>query len=548
VSFDDHLRDALNRVSDELKRAAAEERHRAAEAAVADVRRQAEAQLAEIQESARRRVEELQRSAADDRERAVAEGAAAAAAEVRRQADAQIAQLHETAQREAYEIRHAASEERELAVKQAAEAAASDVRREAEAQIAQVHEAAQAQAEEIKRAAEAQTSDLRRALETQLEEVRRTAHSESEEARRAARAEADEARRLAAVQAEGVQRTFEEQLAGTRRELETQIQDVQGRSKEEIERARAELAAARVEAEKMIGEAVDRTRTDAHQAGLAQAALLVEGVRTLDDARSLVETLDALAESAAAQVERAAVLVVKPDGATGGTLRGWRLSGFGDDTLAKGIELDLDAAGLAGAVVRTGVSVSRPAVEPGDEQGTRQPALPPFAQDVGGRHAMALPLIVGGRVVAVLYGDAPRSETPSAAALWPAALEVLARHASRALEVTTVQRAAGLTVPRSAPRAAQATLPGPIEQGGTGEEDAARRYARLLVSEIRMYHEPLVDEGRRSRDLRLRLGGEIDRARRLYEARVPPAVRERSDYFEQELVRTLAGGDRSLLG
>lgn len=507
MSFDDHLRDTLNRVSDELKRAAAEERQRAAEAAAGDVRRHADAQLAEIQESARRRVEELQRLAADDRERAARE----------------------------------ADEERERAV--------SDARREAEARIAQLNEAAQRQAEEIKHAAEAQVSDLRRALEGQLEEVRRTAHAESEEARRTAQAEADEARRLTAVQIEGVQRTLDEQLVSTRRELETRIHDLQNRSEAEVERARVELAAAREEAEKKIGEAVDRTRTDAHQAGLAQAALLVEGIRTLDDAQSLVETLDALAESAAAQVERAAVLVVKPDAATGGTLRGWRLAGFGDDTSAKNIELDLDAAGLAGAVVRTGVSVSRPAVEPGDEQGSRQPALPPFAHEGGGRHAMALPLIVGGRVVAVLYGDAPRSETPSAAALWPAALEVLARHASRALEVTTVQRAAGLAVTRSAaPRAAQATLPGPIEQGGAGDEDAARRYARLLVSEIRMYHEPLVDEGRRSRDLRLRLGGEIDRARRLYEARVSPAVRERSDYFEQELVRTLAGGDSSLLG
>jgi hypothetical protein len=127
-------------------------------------------------------------------------------------------------------------------------------------------------------------------------------------------------------------------------------------------------------------------------------------------------------------------------------------------------------------------------------------------------------------------------------------LEVLARHGSRALEAMTVQQAAGFSLPRPVARASHAALPGPVEHGGSGDEDAARRYARLLLSEIRMYHEPLVDAGRRSRDLRTRLRGEIDRARRLYEARVPPAVRERSDYFEQELVRTLADGDRSLLG
>jgi hypothetical protein len=224
------------------------------------------------------------------------------------------------------------------------------------------------------------------------------------------------------------------------------------------------------------------------------------------------------------------------------------MAGFPEAGPAKNLELDLDAAGLAGAVVRTGVAVSRPMVGPGDEQHTRQPALPPFAQDAGTRHALALPIVVGGEVVAVLYADAPRTDTPSAASRWPAVLEVLARHASRALEAMTVEQATGLGLPRPMARASHAVLPGPVEHGGSGEEDAARRYARLLVSEIRMYHEPLVDAGRRSRDLRTRLRGEIDRARRLYEARVPPAVRDKSDFFEQELVRTLADGDRTLLG
>ena len=50
----------------------------------------------------------------------------------------------------------------------------------------------------------------------------------------------------------------------------------------------------------------------------------------------------------------------------------------------------------------------------------------------------------------------------------------------------------------------------------------ARRYARLLVSEIRLYHETAVIDGRRDRDLATRLGGEIARARVMYEQRVPP--------------------------
>ena len=51
----------------------------------------------------------------------------------------------------------------------------------------------------------------------------------------------------------------------------------------------------------------------------------------------------------------------------------------------------------------------------------------------------------------------------------------------------------------------------------------------------------------RQGDLTLRLGGEIAHARSLYDQRVPLAVRQHTDYFHSELVRTLANGDAALL-
>ena len=79
------------------------------------------------------------------------------------------------------------------------------------------------------------------------------------------------------------------------------------------------------------------------------------------------------------------------------------------------------------------------------------------------------------------------------------------------------------------------------------DESAARRYAKLLVSEIKLYHEADVAAGRRERDLGTRLGGEIARARMLYEQRVPAQLRAAADFFHEELVRTLAEGDERLL-
>jgi hypothetical protein len=67
------------------------------------------------------------------------------------------------------------------------------------------------------------------------------------------------------------------------------------------------------------------------------------------------------------------------------------------------------------------------------------------------------------------------------------------------------------------------------------------------VSEIKLYHEPAVIAGRLEGDLGARLGGEIARARLLYDQRVPPHVRQHADYFHDELVRTLANGNARLL-
>jgi hypothetical protein len=70
----------------------------------------------------------------------------------------------------------------------------------------------------------------------------------------------------------------------------------------------------------------------------------------------------------------------------------------------------------------------------------------------------------------------------------------------------------------------------------------------LLISEIKLYNQELVERGRREGNLLGLLGPEIERARRLYEEKIPSAVRVRVDCFDEEIVRTLAGGDRTLLG
>ena len=76
----------------------------------------------------------------------------------------------------------------------------------------------------------------------------------------------------------------------------------------------------------------------------------------------------------------------------------------------------------------------------------------------------------------------------------------------------------------------------------------ARRFARLLISEIKLYNEQKVAEGRAEHDLYDRLKEYIDRSREMYDKRVKGEVANRYDYFHTELVNTLAEGDVSKLG
>ncbi|HET8646424.1 MAG TPA: hypothetical protein VFO85_13100, partial [Vicinamibacteria bacterium] len=76
----------------------------------------------------------------------------------------------------------------------------------------------------------------------------------------------------------------------------------------------------------------------------------------------------------------------------------------------------------------------------------------------------------------------------------------------------------------------------------------AKRFARLVVSEIKLYNESKVTEGRRQRDLYERLKEDIERGRQMYTERVASGIRETTNYFYDELVRILAGGDAGALG
>jgi hypothetical protein len=314
------------------------------------------------------------------------------------------------------------------------------------------------------------------------------------------------------------------------------------------------LANAETRADQERQASVTAARVGERESELAGVSRFLESIRGLDGATSLSEVLDALALAASREAARAAVVVLRAD-----RVQGWKLIGFGPrDAHPKSVDLPLPDAGVIGVAVGAARAVTT-------RESPTAAAGPGFEHLPADRMGLAVPVIVGGRVVAVVYADGVTldghaRQTPSG---WPELVEVLTRHAGRCLEALTAQKASapariktGGVAAQRGPEGSEGTpARAPAAEPATGEaaaqaepDEAARRTARLLVSEIRLYHEPVVHQGRRARNLLALLGPEIAKARQAYNAQVPVDVRRRTDYFYQELVTVLAGGNPELLG
>jgi hypothetical protein len=136
----------------------------------------------------------------------------------------------------------------------------------------------------------------------------------------------------------------------------------------------------------------------------------------------------------------------------------------------------------------------------------------------------------------------PEPETPQVESLSAPTIPMESHHFR---EEPPVQEESGsTTVVMTAP-----LLPPPVvaPEDQKLHEDA-KRFARLLVSEIKLYNEAQVTAGREHKDLYDRLKDDIERSRRMYQERVPENIHSTTNYFYEELVRTLANGDPTLLG
>jgi len=319
-------------------------------------------------------------------------------------------------------------------------------------------------------------------------------------------------------------------------------------------------------------------------------ASLVQAVAAIHAGATQKEILRAPLDAGSSHGARVALFVMKS-----GAAHGWQGRGFGEDESVKEFSLDMSAGPAAHAYQNR-------VVTPGNiaEMDAR------FSQQFGGpanEQVLVLPLVLKDKVAALLYADGGADGLLDAPAL-----ELLVMATSAWLEVTSLrkqaqskeageaaappvavastvnsfsdpfaahapQHVAAQAVPENlapepepaaevveisahaAAAGAAASAPAVAEDpfAGMSAEDAdthrkAQRFARLLVDEIKLYNQAKVAEGRRHKDLYDRLKDDIEKSRATYQKRYGSTAAAAGDYFQKEVVRSLAEDDLSVLG
>jgi hypothetical protein len=319
------------------------------------------------------------------------------------------------------------------------------------------------------------------------------------------------------------------------------------------------------------------------------AADLLRAVSAIHAGTTQKEILRALLESTAGYSGRAALFVIKAGSATG-----WQGRAFDNNEDIKDFSLDVNSRAPAGALQSRAV-VSAGASEM-DPQFISQFGAP--AED----HVLLLPLRLKDKVAALVYADAG---TGAGGKMDAAALELLVSATSAWLEVASLRKQAAkegaadagasekfeappvqtvssfsdpfaahapkhvapppaaVETPAMAEAAAEvvstptmsaaAVAPASDAFAHMSQEDAevhrkAQRFARLLMDEIKLYNQAKVAEGRKHKDLYDRLKEDIDKSRSTYQKRYGNTAAATADYLSNELIRSLAEDDVSLLG
>jgi hypothetical protein len=314
-----------------------------------------------------------------------------------------------------------------------------------------------------------------------------------------------------------------------------------------LPRLRGEIARRATEELEMLNPAPGASPTD----------LLSAAMAAIQEGNSQSEILRNLLEGAARFGGRVALFVVKS-----GAVNGWQGIGFDDNDGIRNVSLE-SSGGLAAHAVE-GKMIAAGSIEEFD------PGFADLVRTPAQNSCVVLPLVVKDKVAALIYADGGLS---AVGAIDASAIAALTRFAALWLEVSAVRKsgsaAAGASMavqtedaqpayaaaasgaPMGAASAVAASVAAPVSTPAGEEADLhkkAKRFAKLLVEEIKLYNQPKVAEGKQNHDLYDRLREDIEKSRATYDKRYGDSPVAGADYFTQELIRILADSDVSLMG
>ncbi len=297
--------------------------------------------------------------------------------------------------------------------------------------------------------------------------------------------------------------------------------------------------------------------------------------RDIEGGTDQAQLLGKLMEASASLAPRVALFVVRQE-----SFEGWASKGFPAAINPRSISHSIEADTVLRAAIREGKPIQETL-----EARVGNAQLAGSFGAVRPLEMLASPLWVKDRVAGILYADSgegtdpwfpeaisvmatltglsleaipmrarfPRFSRFAAAAPDPSPSRTTREDPSGTIAVATVTPAADEEIPPNGPTPAEDSKPAAGRTGADEPEDErraheiARRFARLLVSEILLYNERKVEEGRLRKDLYERLKDDIERSHRMYQERISPRVSDGPNYFREELVRSLANGDESAL-
>jgi len=141
----------------------------------------------------------------------------------------------------------------------------------------------------------------------------------------------------------------------------------------------------------------------------------------------------------------------------------------------------------------------------------------------------------------------------SAAVEAPALAEIEAQSAITEVQSAVVELDPALAEPLPVGHAETEATPetSPVSSISPEHQDVhrkAQRFAHLLVDEIKLYNQAKVAEGRKNKDLYDRLKEAIEKSRGTYQKRYGNTVAASGNYFQHEIIRSLAEDDLSIMG